>query len=180
MVAALPVVAALMMQYIVFQHRLPWGRAAAISAGIAAVLAIGIALTLRRPPGLRLLRFVTLVPVVLGGGSGLAAGGPGPGRHALGASTGSGDQPGGQPVASPGDSAAVTRDRIWSPFLSQSENCALRSRRSSRRRTSVDHSGSVAEKYRKVDPRAASHLSGKPGGAGHGLLLGGGKAAISS
>ena len=34
MVAALPVVAALMMQYIVFQHRLPWGRATAISARI--------------------------------------------------------------------------------------------------------------------------------------------------
>src|SRR4029079_18832428 len=43
MIAALPVVAALMMQYIVFQHHLPWGRAAAISVGIAVVLAIGIA-----------------------------------------------------------------------------------------------------------------------------------------
>ena len=76
MVAALPVVAALMMQYIVFQHRLPWGRAAAISAGIAAVLALGIALTLRRPPGLRLLRFVTLVPVVLAVAAVLRLGAP--------------------------------------------------------------------------------------------------------
>jgi hypothetical protein len=76
MVAALPVVAALMMQYIVFQHRLPWGRAAAISAGIAAVLAIGIAFTLRRPPGLRLLRFVTLVPVVLAVAAVLRLGAP--------------------------------------------------------------------------------------------------------
>ena len=64
-VATLPVVAALMMQYIVFQHRLPWGRAAAISIVLAAVLAVGIALTLRRQMGLRILRFVTLVPVVL-------------------------------------------------------------------------------------------------------------------
>ena len=76
MVAALPVVAALMMQYIVFQHRLPWGRATAISAGIAAVLAIGIALTLRRLPGLRLLRFVTLVPVVLAVAAVLRLGAP--------------------------------------------------------------------------------------------------------
>ena len=75
-VAALPVVAALMMQYIVFQHRLPWGRATAISAGFAAVLAIGIALTLRRPSGLRMLRFVTLVPVVLGLGAALRLGAP--------------------------------------------------------------------------------------------------------
>jgi len=76
MVAALPVVAALMMQYLVFQHRLPWGRAAAISAGIAGVLASGIALTLRRPPGLRLLRFVTLVPVVLAVAAVLRLGAP--------------------------------------------------------------------------------------------------------
>jgi 4-amino-4-deoxy-L-arabinose transferase-like glycosyltransferase len=75
-VAALPVVAALMMQYIVFQHRLPWGRAAAISVGFAAVLAIGIALTLRPPLGLRVLRFVTLVPVVLAVAAVLRIGAP--------------------------------------------------------------------------------------------------------
>ncbi len=75
-VASLPVVAALMMQYIVFQHSLPWGRAAAISAGFAAVLAIGIALTLRRPLGLRVLRFVTLVPVVLAVAAVLRLGAP--------------------------------------------------------------------------------------------------------
>ena len=76
MIAALPVVAALMMQYIVFQHHLPWGRAAAISVGIAVVLVIGIAFTLRRPPGLRLLRFVTLVPVVLAVAAVLRLGAP--------------------------------------------------------------------------------------------------------
>ncbi len=75
-VAALPVVAALMMQYIVFHHTLPWGRATAISAGFAAVLAIGIMLTLRRPLGLRLLRFVTLVPVVLAVAAVLRLGAP--------------------------------------------------------------------------------------------------------
>jgi 4-amino-4-deoxy-L-arabinose transferase-like glycosyltransferase len=76
LVAALPVVAALMMQYLVFQHALPWNRATAISAGFAALLAIGITLTLYRPMGLRLLRFVTLVPVVLGLGAALRLGAP--------------------------------------------------------------------------------------------------------
>jgi 4-amino-4-deoxy-L-arabinose transferase-like glycosyltransferase len=75
-VAALPIVAALMMQYIVFHHMLPWGRATAISAGFAAVLAFGIVLTLRRPLGLRVLRFVTLVPVVLAVGAVLRLGAP--------------------------------------------------------------------------------------------------------
>jgi 4-amino-4-deoxy-L-arabinose transferase-like glycosyltransferase len=75
-VAALPVVAALMMQYIVFHHTLPWGRATAISAGFAAVLAVGIVLTLRRPLGLRVLRFVTLVPVILALAAALRLGSP--------------------------------------------------------------------------------------------------------
>jgi 4-amino-4-deoxy-L-arabinose transferase-like glycosyltransferase len=76
LVASLPVVAALMMQYLVFQHALPWNRATAISAGFAAVLAMGSTLTLYRPMGLRLLRFVTLVPVVLGLGAALRLGAP--------------------------------------------------------------------------------------------------------
>ena len=76
MVAALPVVAALMMQYIVLQHTLPWGRAAAISFGLAAVLAAGIAVTLRGQFGFRVLRFVTLVPVVLAVAAVLRLGAP--------------------------------------------------------------------------------------------------------
>ena len=76
LVAVLPVVAALMMQYIVLQHTLPWGRAAAISCGFAAVLAIGIAVTLRSQFGLRVLRFVTLVPVVLAVAAVLRLGAP--------------------------------------------------------------------------------------------------------
>jgi 4-amino-4-deoxy-L-arabinose transferase-like glycosyltransferase len=76
MVAALPVVAALMMQYIVLQHRLPLGRAAAISFALAAVLAAGIAVTLWRQFGLRVLRFVTLVPVVLAVAAVLRLGAP--------------------------------------------------------------------------------------------------------
>jgi 4-amino-4-deoxy-L-arabinose transferase-like glycosyltransferase len=75
-VAALPVVAALMMQYIVFHHTLPWGRATAIAGGFAAALAAGIGLTLRRPVGLRVLRFVTLVPVILAVAAVLRLGAP--------------------------------------------------------------------------------------------------------
>jgi 4-amino-4-deoxy-L-arabinose transferase-like glycosyltransferase len=63
--AAAPIVPALMIQYLVLQHRLSWGRGAAISFTFAAVLAIGIALTLRTKLGFAALRFITLVPVVL-------------------------------------------------------------------------------------------------------------------
>jgi hypothetical protein len=64
-VAPMPIVLALMIQYIILQHRLPWGKAAAISFAFAAVLAIGVAITLRTRLGFGALRFVTLVPVVL-------------------------------------------------------------------------------------------------------------------
>lgn len=65
LVAASPLIPAMMMQAIVTQHRLPWGKPLAISIIFAAVLAVGIVLTLRTRSGLRMLRFVTLVPVVL-------------------------------------------------------------------------------------------------------------------
>src|SRR5947208_1819029 len=63
--APLPLALAMMLPFILFQHRIPWNRWAAVSFAFAAVLAIGIALTLRAPAGLRMLRLVTLVPVVL-------------------------------------------------------------------------------------------------------------------
>jgi 4-amino-4-deoxy-L-arabinose transferase-like glycosyltransferase len=63
--AAAPLVPALMIQYVILQHRLPWGRGAEISVTFAAVLATGIALTLRTKLGFGALRFITLVPVVL-------------------------------------------------------------------------------------------------------------------
>ena len=65
LVAAVPIVPALMVQYIILQHRLPWGKASAISFTFAAVLAIGIAVTLRTRLGFGGLRFITLVPIVL-------------------------------------------------------------------------------------------------------------------
>lgn len=64
-VAALPIIPALMLQYVVIQHRLPWGTAAEISTVVAVVLTVGIIWTLRSHYGLRVLRFVTLVPAVL-------------------------------------------------------------------------------------------------------------------
>jgi len=64
-VAAGPLVAALMIQYLVLQHHLPLGKALGISMSFAAVLALGITLTLRSQAGWRALRLVTLVPVVL-------------------------------------------------------------------------------------------------------------------
>ena len=76
MTAAAPLVPALMIQYLVLQHRLPWGKGAAISFTFAAVLAIGIALTLRTKLGFAALRFVTLISVVLGVAALLRLGAP--------------------------------------------------------------------------------------------------------
>ncbi len=64
-IAATPIVPALMIQYIVQQHRLPSGRALIISVALALAVAAGIVVTLRLQSGLALLRFVTLIPVLL-------------------------------------------------------------------------------------------------------------------
>jgi len=64
-VAALPVVPALMIQYLLFQHHLPWGQATLISSGFAVALGAGIFFTLRSQPGWKVLRFVTLIPVAV-------------------------------------------------------------------------------------------------------------------
>jgi len=63
-VAALPVIPALLINAIIL-HRLEWGRAMAISCGIAVGLTLAITLTLRSSLGLSMLRFITLVPVLL-------------------------------------------------------------------------------------------------------------------
>jgi 4-amino-4-deoxy-L-arabinose transferase-like glycosyltransferase len=60
-----PLVPALIVQYTLLQIGVPFNRAALISGGFGLVLAVGIALTLRLDSGLRSLRFVTLVPVIL-------------------------------------------------------------------------------------------------------------------
>jgi 4-amino-4-deoxy-L-arabinose transferase-like glycosyltransferase len=55
---------ALLLQYIVL-HRLAWNRATVFAVALTVVLALGAAATLRLRPGLSLLRFVTLIPVIL-------------------------------------------------------------------------------------------------------------------
>jgi 4-amino-4-deoxy-L-arabinose transferase-like glycosyltransferase len=63
--AASLMVPTLMIVYILQQQRLPWNHGTQVSCVLAAVLAAGIAITLLRSSGMRLLRFVTLIPVVL-------------------------------------------------------------------------------------------------------------------
>ena len=65
LVAAFPLVPAAMVSYLVLERRLPWGRPLIVLLVLALVLAMAMAVTLRSRLGLRALRFVTLVPVVL-------------------------------------------------------------------------------------------------------------------
>ena len=74
--AALPLVPAVLVPYLVAEHHLPWNRATLVIGILAVLLAAGIAITLRLQSGLRMLRFVTLVPVVLMVGSALRFGAP--------------------------------------------------------------------------------------------------------
>jgi 4-amino-4-deoxy-L-arabinose transferase-like glycosyltransferase len=64
LVAAAPIVPGLLIAYLIEQHRLPGGRPMFIALAVAFVLCAGIALTLVRA-GWRMLRFVTLIPMVL-------------------------------------------------------------------------------------------------------------------
>src|SRR5271165_2782820 len=64
-VASVPIVPALLIAYAITQRRLPAGRPMFVALAIAFVLCAAIALTLVSRLGLRMLRFVTLVPVVL-------------------------------------------------------------------------------------------------------------------
>jgi hypothetical protein len=65
LIATTPFVPALLIAHLLAEHRLPSGKPLffALAAGI--VLAAGIAITLLSKLGLRMLRFVTLVPVIL-------------------------------------------------------------------------------------------------------------------
>ena len=65
LVATIPIVPALLIAYLVTQHRLPGGQPLLIALGVAFLLFAGIVLTLFSRMGLRMLRFVTLIPVVL-------------------------------------------------------------------------------------------------------------------
>jgi 4-amino-4-deoxy-L-arabinose transferase-like glycosyltransferase len=65
LVAAAPIVPAVLVAYIVTEHRLPAGRPMLIALAVAFALCAAIALTLASGMRLRMLRFVTLIPVVL-------------------------------------------------------------------------------------------------------------------
>ena len=64
-VASAPIVPALLVGYIVMKNKLPGGRPLLFALAVAFVVCIGIALTLVSRLRLRMLRFVTLIPVVL-------------------------------------------------------------------------------------------------------------------
>ncbi len=64
-VASAPVLPALVIGYLVMNHRLPSGRPLAIASAVTVALWIAISLTLITHGRLRMFRFVTLIPVVL-------------------------------------------------------------------------------------------------------------------
>ncbi len=65
LVAATPIIPAVLIAYLVTAHRLPAGRPMVVALVLAFVLCIAIAMTLVSRLRLRMLRFVTLIPVVL-------------------------------------------------------------------------------------------------------------------
>ncbi len=68
LLAAAPVFFALLVQYFLFHQRIA-GRALLVASVIALILAAGVALTLSTRGGLRMFRFVTLIPVVIAVGA---------------------------------------------------------------------------------------------------------------
>jgi 4-amino-4-deoxy-L-arabinose transferase-like glycosyltransferase len=65
---------ALLGAYLITQRRLPGGRPMLVALAVAFILCSGIALTLVRKTGLRMLRFVTVIPVLLTVGAALRLG----------------------------------------------------------------------------------------------------------
>lgn len=76
LVAAAPIIPALLIAYVISERRLPAGRPMLFALAIAFVLCAAIALTLTSRLCLRMLRFVTLIPVVLTVAAALRLGGP--------------------------------------------------------------------------------------------------------
>lgn len=64
-VAATPIVLAMAGPFFIVYHRLVWNRLIGVGVFISILLSLGIAATLLSNLGLRMLRFVTLIPVVL-------------------------------------------------------------------------------------------------------------------
>jgi hypothetical protein len=65
LVAVAPFVPALLIAHLLIDHRLPGGKPMFIALAASFVLCAGIALTLASRLGLRMLRFVTLIPIIL-------------------------------------------------------------------------------------------------------------------
>jgi 4-amino-4-deoxy-L-arabinose transferase-like glycosyltransferase len=65
LVASAPIIPSILIAYLVTQRRLPAGRPMLIALAVAFALTAGIAMTLASKLRLRMLRFVTLIPVVL-------------------------------------------------------------------------------------------------------------------
>lgn len=65
LIATAPFVPALLIAHLLVEHRMPEGKPLFLALAAAFVLAAGIAVTLLSKLGLRMLRFVTLVPVIL-------------------------------------------------------------------------------------------------------------------
>ncbi len=76
LLAVMPLVPALLIAYLITQHRLPGGQPMLVALAVAFVLCAAIALTLARKTGLHMLRFITLIPVVLTVGAVLKLGSP--------------------------------------------------------------------------------------------------------
>jgi len=64
-VACAPIVPAVLISFIVAEHKLPRGRPMLIAVAAVLLLAVAIALTLMSRLHVRMLRFITLIPVVL-------------------------------------------------------------------------------------------------------------------
>jgi len=74
--AALPIIPAMALPYLIMLNRLVWSPLTVAGVIIAALIAAGMLVTLLSNLGLRMLRFVTLVPVVLSVAAVLRIGGP--------------------------------------------------------------------------------------------------------
>jgi 4-amino-4-deoxy-L-arabinose transferase-like glycosyltransferase len=74
MLAGCLIIPAFLIAYLTTEHRLPGGQPMLVALAVAFILCAGIALTLVSNAGLRMLRFVTLIPVVLSVGAVLKLG----------------------------------------------------------------------------------------------------------
>jgi 4-amino-4-deoxy-L-arabinose transferase-like glycosyltransferase len=75
LLAAIPVFPALLIQFLITQHRVPHGKPALVAAAITVGLAVVVVVAMSGKLGLRALRFATMIPVVLTIGALLKLGG---------------------------------------------------------------------------------------------------------